>query len=224
MDMYSQKSPSYAQKALLVFLELCLIALSWYLMFGGGLLGLGLTGAATELQLRTVFIFNCVVFLRMIFTLFLFVKRRIPFEEAISVPFAFALYYIGFSVLAYLSSGQSTILYFTGILLFLVGSNFNSLSEWQRYLFKKDPSNAGHLYMGGLFRYSMHINYFGDLLWVAGYACVTANPYSVLIVIFLFSFFWFFNIPKLDEHLASRYGQAFHNYARHTKRFIPFVL
>ena len=70
----------------------------------------------------------------------------------------------------------------------------------------------------------MHINYFGDLLWVLGYAFVTNNLYSFLIPLFLFCFFYFYNIPKLDAYLAERYQDAFEEYRRKTKRFIPFVI
>ncbi|MEO8413133.1 MAG: DUF1295 domain-containing protein [Ginsengibacter sp.] len=99
----------------------------------------------------------------------------------------------------------------------------NTFSELLRSAWKKNPSNKGKLYTGGLFKYPMHINYFGDLLWVSGYALVTGNGYSIFIVIFLFCFFAFYNIPMLDKHLASKYGVAFEGYKRRTKKLVPFV-
>ena len=69
----------------------------------------------------------------------------------------------------------------------------------------------------------MHINYFGDLLWVTGYAILTRNWYSVIVVLLLFCFFVFYNIPQLDRHLASKYGEDFREYSAKTKKLIPFV-
>ena len=70
----------------------------------------------------------------------------------------------------------------------------------------------------------MHINYFGDLLWVTGYACVTNNAYAFLVPAFLFAFFYFWNVPKLDAYLKQRYGDDFSAYKRRTKRLVPFIL
>jgi protein-S-isoprenylcysteine O-methyltransferase Ste14 len=88
---------------------------------------------------------------------------------------------------------------------------------------KNRLENKGRLYTGGLFSFSMHISYFGDILWVTGYALVSGSWWSVAIVIFLLSFFVLFNIPKLDTYLAEKYGEDFAAYARKTKKLIPFV-
>ena len=53
--------------------------------------------------------------------------------------------------------------------LFLIGSCLNTCSEWQRMIWKKNKANRGKLYTKGLFRYSMHINYFGDTVSFAGF-------------------------------------------------------
>jgi steroid 5-alpha reductase family enzyme len=133
------------------------------------------------------------------------------------------LYYIGFALLGYKHDSDFDVFDISGIILFIGGSCINTFSELLRYYWKKDSSNEGHLYTKGLVKYSMHVNYFGDLLWVSGYALVTGNIYSIFIVIFLFSFFAFYNIPKLDKHLASMYGGEFKNYERETKKLIPFI-
>ncbi len=107
--------------------------------------------------------------------------------------------------------------------LFPLDSFLNTFSELQRHLFKKRPENKRKLYNQGLFSLSIHVNYFGDLLWVAGYALVTHNPYALAIPAFLFCFFQFFNIPKLDAHLRDHYGEQFLDYEQRTKRFVPFL-
>mgnify|MGYP001597168018 CR=1 FL=1 len=64
--------------------------------------------------------------------------------------------------------------------------------------------------------------YFGDLLWVSGYAVLTRNWYAALIPAFLFCFFAFYNIPKLEAYLRHKYP-GFSDYAKRTKRLIPFI-
>lgn len=167
--------------------------------------------------------FNCIVFSRICITLFIFIKRKIPWAEAFNIPIAFALYYIGFAFLGYTNSKAFGLCDVIGIILFVTGSFTNTYSELLRYKWKKDPSAKGHLYTKGLFKYSMHINYFGDLLWVSGYAFVTGNFYSALIVAFLFCFFAFYNIPMLDKHLALKYGNEFEEYKSNTKKLVPFI-
>jgi protein-S-isoprenylcysteine O-methyltransferase Ste14 len=225
MDMYGQKDPSLPQKGVILSSELFLIAVSAWVLFGDLLEGVRAFGSDPEPTRNLVlFTFNVVVFGRFLLTLFYFLERRIPWEEAFSVPTAFALYLLGFPLLARPASTPVGLLELAGIVLFALGSFLNTFSEYQRKRFKSDPMNKGKLYTGGLFALSMHPNYFGDLLWVSGYACVTHNPYSALIPAFLFCFFYFYNVPKLDAHQRERYGQSFVDYERRTKRLIPFVL
>ena len=69
----------------------------------------------------------------------------------------------------------------------------------------------------------MHINFFGDVVWVAAYAMVAHTAWAWLIPLFTLSFFAFDNVPALDRHLAEHYGAQFTDYAARTKRLIPFV-
>jgi steroid 5-alpha reductase family enzyme len=136
---------------------------------------------------------------------------------------AFGLYYVGFSLFAGPVSAPLGAAAYVGIALFLIGSLINSGSELIRDKWKKNPANKGVLYTGGLFRYSMHVNYFGDLLWVSGLAFMTANIWSVIVPLLLFCLFAFFNAPMLDKHLAEKYGDAFEEYRAKTKKIIPFI-
>ncbi|MEO7119567.1 MAG: DUF1295 domain-containing protein [Ginsengibacter sp.] len=225
MDLYSQKSKSTPQKVVIILLEIIIIAFSYWILFGGGYHTIFSSSLNKGNQNRhwILFLFNCIVFIRICITMFVFIKRKIPWAEAFNIPIAFALYYIGFAMLGYRNNNTLGISDILGIILFIAGSSVNTFSELLRYNWKKIPGNNGQLYTKGLFKYSMHINYFGDLLWVSGYALVTGNLYSILIVIFLFCFFVFYNIPMLDKHLASKYGDEFSGYRRKTKKLIPFL-
>jgi len=225
MDLYSQKSKSIPQKVIILLLEIIIIVCSYWILFEGGYHKIfsSSTSSGNEIRHLVLFLFNCIVFFRICITLFVFIKRKIPWTEAFNIPFAFGLYYIGFAMLGYSNDDAFGLFGIAGISLFIVGSCINTFSELFRYNWKKNSANNGHLYTKGLFRYATHINYFGDLLWVSGYALVTGNIYSVIIVIFLFCFFAFYNIPMLDKHLASRYGEAFVDYKRKTRKLIPFI-
>lgn len=61
-------------------------------------------------------------------------------------------------------------------------------------------------------------------MWVLGYAVVSHNAYAYLVPLALFAFFQWLNIPKLDQHLAAKYGEAFQEYRQRVKGFVPFVL
>ena len=122
----------------------------------------------------------------MTFMMIYLLKRKIPWEESFSVPMAFALYFIGFPILTLNRDVSINWIDYLAIFIFIVGSCLNTVSELQRHFWKKHPENKGKLYTIGLFKYSMHINYFGDILWVGAYAIITRNYYSITIPILLF--------------------------------------
>lgn len=224
--MYGSKDRSLPQKWLTVALEAFFMWVSFWILFGDGfqrLLPFMHSAGGNPMRHLLLFVFNCIVFLRMGFTFFYFIKRHIPIAEAIAVPFAFALYYVGFALLGYHTAAPVNYVDYLGIFLFGAGSAINTSSELQRNIWKRNRVHQGHLYTKGLFSYAMHINYFGDVLWVTGYALVTRNPWSALIPLFLLGMFVFGNIPKLDAYLRNKYGTEYEKYRQHTKRLIPFV-
>jgi len=221
MDLYAQKGKSIPQKILMVAVELVLIHISYLVLFGGW--GAPVPRGSEVFGRALILIFNFIVFFRLGLTWFVFLERRIPFDEAISVSIAFAAYYVGFSLFAVHGSGFSLSLAVAGIVLFLVGSFFNTWAEFQRRRWKARPENKGHLYTGGLFRLTRHPNYFGDCLWVLGYALCADNGWALLVPLVLAAFFLFYNIPKLEEHLGSHYGEEFETYRKKTRSLIPFI-
>ena len=228
MDLYSVKSKSIPQKIVIITIEVFLLLLAYWILFkGGGELIFDKTGLVAlngNWESRVItFSFSVIVFLRMSFMMLYLLKRKIPWEESVSVPMAFSLYYIGFALLVYNREIPIDWIDYSAILLFLVGSAFNTVSEVQRHLWKKYPENKGKLYTIGLFKYSMHINFFGDLLWVSAYAIITRNYYAIIIPVLLFCLFAFWNIPTLDKYLAGKYKDQFDDYQKKTKKLIPFI-
>ena len=228
MELYGKTSKSLPQKIVLHIIEILFLWLAYWLLFRQGGIWceqhLNITNANQFVGRRIIiFVFNIVIFLRLAYMMFFLLKRKMPWEESISVPFAFALYYIGFPLFVLPVAKSVDGLDYLAIILFITGCILNSGGEIMRDRWKKIPENKGKIYTGGFFKYARHINYFGDILWVIAYALVTKNWYSVFIPLFLLSFFAFYNAPKLDKYLKEKYGMDYENYARNTKMLIPFI-
>ncbi|MBM9537785.1 DUF1295 domain-containing protein [Desulfobulbus alkaliphilus] len=55
---------------------------------------------------------------------------------------------------------------FLGLALFAVGFLFEAIGDWQLLRFKQNPANRGRIIEEGLWRYTRHPNYFGEVvLW-----------------------------------------------------------
>jgi protein-S-isoprenylcysteine O-methyltransferase Ste14 len=228
MDLYGQQSKSIPQKIIIHLLEILILWFSYWILFqdGGAFIEklLHIHNATENIERRTIiFIFNIIIFLRLTYMMIVLLKRKIPWEESVSVPFAFALYFLGYPLFVLPVSASIDGLDFFAIGLFIIGCFLNSGGEILRNEWKNKPENTGKIYTKGFFRYSRHINYFGDILWVTAYAVVTKNWYSITIPIFLFCFFAFYNAPKLDKYLKGKYGKEYDEYAKRTKMLIPFI-
>src|SRR6185312_6398823 len=101
MELYGQKSKSIPQKIIIHLIEVLILLLSYWILFKNG--GVWVEKNfhihnATENPGRRViiFTFNIIIFFRLAFMMILLLKRKIPWEESVSIPFAFALYFIGY--------------------------------------------------------------------------------------------------------------------------------
>ncbi|MBS1681493.1 MAG: DUF1295 domain-containing protein [Bacteroidetes bacterium] len=228
MELYGQHSKSIPQKVIIHVLEILLLWLSFWILFqnGGNRIEsiFSITNSSEQVYRRIIiFVFNIITFFRLSYMMIVLLKRNIPWEESISVPFAFALYYIGFTLFVLPASATIDVIDFFAVTMFIAGSVLNSGGEILRDRWKKIPENNGKIYTEGFFKYSRHINYFGDILWVTAYAIITRNIYAASIPVFIFCFFAFFNAPKLDAYLKKKYGEDYTLYARNTKMLIPFI-
>ncbi len=168
-------------------------------------------------------IFGLIMYIRMNITALYLLKRKIQFDEFFGVITAYAIYQIGFVLLGAWNSSPFDSFDYLGILLFISGSYINTFSEIQRRRFKKNPLNNGKLYTLGLFKFSRHINYFGDICWVTGWAIISHNLWASLIPILLtFGFIYFF-IPELSQYLEKNYTEEYVDWKKHTRKLIPFI-
>lgn len=163
-----------------------------------------------------------IYWLRTCLATYVFIKRKISWSEVIPVSFLFGIAHLGFAALVQTSKPLDW-LSWTAVGLYVVGSYLHTASEGSRWRWKQNPNNKGKVYTEGWFRYSMHINYFGDTLLILGWALLTGSLWACILPLLVTLGFIFKHIPELDAYLATRYGQPFEEYAKRTKKLIPFV-
>ena len=161
--------------------------------------------------------------LRLFITAFVFLKRKMAWSEMLLVSGLMSFALFSFAKVGGSSFQPIDILDYFSIFLYLFGSWLNTYSEYTRYIWKKNEANKGRPYTVGLFKYAMHINYFGDIVLFTGFALITWS-FSLLVIPLVMSLnFIFFIIPRLDKYLANKYGEEFKEYASRTKKLIPWA-
>jgi steroid 5-alpha reductase family enzyme len=123
------------------------------------------------------------------------------------------------------ASGASfTALDLMGTLIWLMGFGFEAVSDGQLMKYKKDPAHRGKIITSGLWRYSRHPNYFGEVtLWwgiflialpVPGGWMTIAGPLTITFLILRVS-----GIPMLERKYQG--NAEFDAYKRRTSAFFP---
>jgi protein-S-isoprenylcysteine O-methyltransferase Ste14 len=174
---------------------------------------------------RQLLFLSCglIYLVRFIICMFVFLKRHISWLEGGLVSFLFFMMFYLFGTSAGSHPEALGVIDLGGVCLYLVGSIVNTLADYQRFAWKRRSENKGRLYTQGLFRHAMHINYFGDSVLYIGLALITREWVCLYVAIGISANFIILQIPMLDRHLKNRYGGAFDEYAKQTKKFIPFV-
>ena len=174
---------------------------------------------------RQVILMFCLLFYeaRLFATVFIFLKRKMLWSEMLLVSGLMSFALFSFAKVGGNSLQPVGVSDYFSIILYLFGSWLNTYSEYTRYIWKKRETNQGRLYTQGLFKYSMHINYFGDIVLFTGLALLTLRFSMLFIPLAMALNFVFFIIPRLDKYLAAKYGDEFKEYAGKTKKFIPGI-
>ncbi len=117
-----------------------------------------------------------------------------------------------------------------GIAVWLAGFAIEVAADQQKSAFKQDPANAGRFISSGLWAWSRHPNYFGEItLWtgiaiialpvLSGWRWVTLiSPVFVVVLLTRVS-----GIPLLEARAKKRWGddERFQTYVRNTPVLIP---
>jgi len=111
-----------------------------------------------------------------------------------------------------------------GAAIWLMGFLFEAVADWQLLQFKKVPDSKGRIIMTGLWQYSRHPNYFGEVtLWWGIYLIALAvpggwmtviGPMTITALILSVS-----GIPMLEKKYEG--NREFDEYKRRTSAFFP---
>ena len=112
-----------------------------------------------------------------------------------------------------------------GILVWLIGFLFESVGDSQLNKFIKDPANNGKIMTTGLWKYSRHPNYFGEVtqwwgIWLIAISSTynwvsLLGPLTITLLILKVS-----GIPLLEKKMSEQ--KDFLEYSRKTSIFIPW--
>ena len=119
---------------------------------------------------------------------------------------------------------------FVGLTLWVVGFGIEALADEQKRRFRRDPTNKGAFICSGLWAWSRHPNYFGEILLWVGVAVIAApvlrgwqwmtmiSPFFVLLLLTRIS-----GIPLLERQADERWGgqEDYEAYKRRTSILVP---
>ena len=111
-----------------------------------------------------------------------------------------------------------------GAAIWLMGFLFEAVADWQLLQFKKVPDSKGRIIMTGLWQYSRHPNYFGEVtLWWGIYLIALAVPGGWMTVIGPMTITALIlgvsGIPMLEKKYEG--NREFDEYKRRTSAFFP---
>ena len=111
-----------------------------------------------------------------------------------------------------------------GTAVWLAGFFFEAVGDYQLDVFKKDPSSKNKIMQTGLWKYSRHPNYFGEVtMWWGIYLIALSTPNGYLAFLgpltITFLILKVSGIPMLEKKYVD--NVAFQEYARRTSVFFP---
>ncbi len=113
-----------------------------------------------------------------------------------------------------------------GSIIWLVGFVFESIGDYQLMLFRKHKQNKSDIMQTGLWKYSRHPNYFGEVLvWCGIFIIVLPLPFGIWAVIspitISYLLLYVSGIPMLEVKYNN--NQAFQKYKQRTSAFPPMI-
>lgn len=111
-----------------------------------------------------------------------------------------------------------------GLAIWMTGFSFETVGDRQLLNFVRDPANKGKLMTAGLWRYTRHPNYFGEVtLWWGIWLMTLALPGGWLTILgpitITFLILKVSGIPMLEKRYEDR--ADFQEYKRRTSAFFP---
>jgi steroid 5-alpha reductase family enzyme len=114
-------------------------------------------------------------------------------------------------------------LIFTGMAIWIIGYFFEVIGDYQLKQFKKDETNKGKLITTGLWQYTRHPNYFGEMVMWWGIYLISFNQSALWTIIgpLTISYLLYFvsGVPMLERKYKDRPDWI--EYCKQTNKFIP---
>jgi steroid 5-alpha reductase family enzyme len=113
-----------------------------------------------------------------------------------------------------------------GILIFAIGFLFEAVGDWQLRQLVSNPNNKGKIMKSGLWQYTRHPNYFGEVtLWWGIWLATIGTPYFLLSIIgpvtITFLILKVSGIPLLEKKYDG--NKEFEEYKKRTNAFFPWL-
>lgn len=117
---------------------------------------------------------------------------------------------------------------FSALILFFIGLCIETIADWQKYQFKNKQNQKDLFIKSGLWKYSRHPNYFGEMLmWWSIYLFIVRdlNGWQHLLImgpIYITSLLLFVTgVPTLEKQYEKRYGEKWQEYKNKTSLIVP---
>lgn len=129
-------------------------------------------------------------------------------------------------IMLFFSSTPGTLNWYNliGLMIWVVGFVFESISDYQLAQFIKNPKNKGKIMRYGLWRYTRHPNYFGEIsLWWGFYIFTLFTPFWYIGLIgpiaITFLIIGVSGIPMLEKRYKG--NKDYEDYQKTTSAFFP---
>ncbi|MEO6728364.1 MAG: DUF1295 domain-containing protein [Candidatus Dojkabacteria bacterium] len=111
-----------------------------------------------------------------------------------------------------------------GAAVWIFGFLFESIGDYQMYMFKKDPKNKGKIMTSGLWKYTRHPNYFGEATqWWGIFIISLRAPFGIIGIISPIVITYMLRKVSGVPMLEAKYkeNKEYQNYIKNTSGFIP---
>jgi steroid 5-alpha reductase family enzyme len=140
---------------------------------------------------------------------------------------AFPVWFVNISINPPLISliDFSGITLWLGAIIWIIGFLFEAFGDYQLFKFKKDPNNKGQVMDQGLWKYTQHPNYFGEVTqWWGIFIIALAVPFGFISVVGpIFITYMIIKVSGI-RLLNYRYkdDDKYADYKRRTSQFFPW--
>ena len=137
------------------------------------------------------------------------------------------MYTMCLGLIQQLSTSRNLFLFWVGMIIWAVGLIWETIADQQLYFFKKKAENRGRILMTGLWKYSRHPNYFGEILtWWGISITLLAYGGDIFLSILPAALITFFivrvsGVPMLEKKLNNYPG--YKDYLQNTNSLFPGV-